>query len=236
VELEEGKEAAMSQVVVQVEEKLKPLGEVVAAKLVTARAMVITDQASYNAVVEMRQTLKTLRDAIEEAHRERKEATNKAHQAAVDAERAELSPVQEAEKVLKALTFAWDAAQEALRRAEQARLDAEAKRKTQEEAIAAAAAAEAAGAPKEEVDSILDNPPPPPPVVAPKAYVAAPRMAGRESWSGKVTDLQALIRFVAANPGFQNLLQVNQTALNQLARSQKSMMKIPGVEALSQRV
>jgi hypothetical protein len=223
-------------IVVQVEEKLKPLGEVVAAKLVTARAMVITDQASYDAVVEMRQTLKTLRDAIEEARRERKKAKHEAWKAEVAAETAELAPVQEAERVLKALTFAWDAAQEALRRAKQAELEAEAKKKAEDEALAAAEAAQAAGAGAQEVEAILETPIVAPPVVAPKAYVAAPRMAGRESWSGKVTDMQALIRFVAANPGFQNLLQINQTALNQLARSQKSMMKIPGVEARSERV
>jgi len=226
----------MAEITVQVEEKERPLSEIVAAKLVQARAMVITDQATYNAVVEMRVQLKALRDAIEEAHREPKEAKYQDWKAEVAAEKSELAPVQEVEGVLKALTFAWDAAQEAARRAEQARLEAEARKKVEDEALAAAEAAQAAGAGAQEVEAILETPIVAPPVVAPKAYVAAPRMAGRESWSGKVTDFQALIRFVAANPAFQNLLQVNQTALNQLARSQKSMMKIPGVEALSQRV
>ena len=226
----------MSEIVVQVEEKERSLSEVVAAKLVVARAMVITDQASYNAVVEMRTQLKALRDAIEQAHAEPKKLKHAAWKAEVALESAELAPVQEVEGVLKAKTFAWDAAQEAARRAEQARLEAEARHRAEEEALAAAIEAEKAGAPAAEVEAVLAQPIIAAPVVAPKTYTPAPRMAGRESWSGRVTDLQALVRFVAANPAFGNLLMVNQTALNQLARSQKSMMKIPGVEAIAQRV
>lgn len=226
----------MSQEVVQVEEKLKPLSEIVAAKLATARALTITDQKSYDAVVEMRTQLKALRDAIEQAHAEPKKAKHTIWKAEVAAETAELAPVQEVEGVLKAKTFAWDAAQEALRRAEQAKLEAEAKKQAEDEALAAAEAAQKAGASAPEVDSILETPIIAPPVVAPRTYQPAPRMAGRESWSGKVTDFMALVRFIAANPGFQNLLEVNQTALNQMARSQKSAMRIPGVEAKSERV
>jgi len=226
----------MSEITVQVEEKLRPLSEIVAAKLVVARALTITDQASYNAVVEMRVQLKALRDAIEQAHAEPKKAKHAVWKAEVAAETAELAPVQEVEGVLKAKTFAWDADQESLRRAEQAKLEAEAKKKAEDEALAAAEAAQEAGAGAQEVDSILETPIIAPPVVAPRTYQPAPRMAGRESWSGKVTDFMALVKFVAVNPGFQNLLEINQTALNQMARSQKQAMRIPGVEARSERV
>jgi len=221
---------------IQVEEKLKPLSEIVAAKLATARALTITDQASYNAVVEMRVQLKALRDAIEAAHALPKQEKHKVWKAEVAAETAELAPVQEVEGVLKAKTFKWDSDQEALRRAEQAKLEAEAKKQAEDEALAAAEAAQQAGAGPSEVEAILESPIIAPPVVAPRTYTPAPRMAGRESWSARVTDFMALVKFVAVNPGFQNLLEVNQTALNQLARSQKQAMRIPGVEAKCERV
>lgn len=226
----------MSEIVVQVEEKERPLSEVVASKLEKARSMTITDQASYNAVVEMRVQLKALRDAIEQAHAEPKKLKHAAWKAEVAAETAELAPVQEVEGVLKVKTFEWDAAQEALRRAEQARLEAEAKKKADDEALAAAEAAQKAGAAPAEVESILETPVVAPPVVAPRTYTPAPRMAGRENWTAELVSLPDVVRFVAANPAFGNLLVLNQTTANQMARAQKSMMKIPGLKARCERV
>ncbi|MCA3233441.1 MAG: hypothetical protein INH06_14215, partial [Cupriavidus sp.] len=39
------------------------------------------------------------------------------------------------------------------------------------------------------------------------------------------------IKFVAAHPEHQHLLDVNQSAINQLAKAQKDAMNLPGVEA-----
>lgn len=247
-------------VTVQVEERERPLAEVVAAKLVTARAMVITDQASYNAVVEMRGTMKALRDAIVTAHEKPKKDKYDVWKAEVAAEAADLVPVTEVEKLLKEKTFKWDADQERKRQAEQARLEAEARKKAEEEALAAAIAAEKAGAPAAEVEAVLAQPIIAAPVVAPRTYTPAPRMAGRESWSAKPAhnhnavaksrqtwdnvpdeDIKALICFVAdriraKDDSYVCALMMSASVLNDKASSQKSMMKIPGVEAKCDRV
>lgn len=63
---------------------------------------------------------------------------------------------------------------------------------------------------------------------------AAPKVSGlstRKNWKARCTDKMALIRFVAAHPEHQHLLEVNQSALNQLAKAQKDAMRIEGVEA-----
>ncbi|QYY30271.1 hypothetical protein K2O51_23150 [Cupriavidus pinatubonensis] len=73
-------------------------------------------------------------------------------------------------------------------------------------------------------------------VTAAPAPVAtsAPKVAGlstRQNWKARLTDKMALIRFVAEHPEHQHLLDVNQSALNQLAKAQKDAMRLPGVEA-----
>ncbi|WP_284459711.1 hypothetical protein [Cupriavidus campinensis] len=63
---------------------------------------------------------------------------------------------------------------------------------------------------------------------------AAPKVAGlstRQNWKARLTDKMALIAFIAQHPEHQHLLDVNQSALNQLAKAQKDAMRLPGVEA-----
>lgn len=72
-------------------------------------------------------------------------------------------------------------------------------------------------------------------IAAPVPLVtAAPKVSGlstRQNWKARLTDKMALIRFIAEHPEHQHLLDVNQSALNQLAKAQKDAMRLPGVEA-----
>jgi hypothetical protein len=64
---------------------------------------------------------------------------------------------------------------------------------------------------------------------------AAPKMDGAHEtgrWSAEVTDKAALVAFVAANPMFLHLLDVNAMALNAQARSLKDAFQIPGCRAI----
>ena len=63
---------------------------------------------------------------------------------------------------------------------------------------------------------------------------AAPKVTGlstRQNWKARCVDKMALIRFIAEHPEHQHLVDINQSALNQLAKAQKEAMRIPGVEA-----
>jgi hypothetical protein len=67
---------------------------------------------------------------------------------------------------------------------------------------------------------------------------AVPKVGGisyRDTYSAKVTDLIALVKFVAANPTHVGLLKANEVALNAQARSLKAQMRIPGVEVVKTR-
>jgi hypothetical protein len=136
---------------------------------------------------------------------------------------------------------------EEARQAEIRRQEAEAKRLAEERALADAVQAEAEGAEPEEVSAILDTPvdvqhfiaPPPPPVqyvapVVPQTYQRAEGVSKpRDNWSAEVTDLHALVKHVAEHPECLNYLAANTVALNQMAKAQKQLMKIPGVRAVN---
>jgi len=106
-------------------------------------------------------------------------------------------------------------------------------------------AAEANGATAAEVQAIIEQPvaepepvyfapvvvpmyiPPPPPPKTTGASTARPWKAAVDT----PADLLLLIRHVAAHPEYSNLLQLNQTALNALAKAQGANLRLPGVRS-----
>jgi hypothetical protein len=137
---------------------------------------------------------------------------------------------------LKQHVIVWDQEQERIRLAEQRRLEEKARKRAEEEQIAAALQAEAEGD-AETAQAIIAEPVYVPPVVVPREPVQKSRLtAGRENWNAQVTDLMALVRAVAAGTASINYLEANMTALNQIARAQKSTMSVPGVKAVMTRV
>lgn len=67
----------------------------------------------------------------------------------------------------------------------------------------------------------------------PSLAVAAPRVAGiherKGQWKGELTDIMAVVKFVAANPAHVGILSINQSALNALARATQGNLVIPGI-------
>lgn len=75
-------------------------------------------------------------------------------------------------------------------------------------------------------------------MTAPIVSDAPSRASGtavKEVWKATVDDKLKLIQHVAANPHLVNLLDINQTALNQMAKSLKSGLNIPGASAYPER-
>jgi len=52
-----------------------------------------------------------------------------------------------------------------------------------------------------------------------------------EVWKARVTDLPALLRFIADNPQYHDWIEVKMTGPNELAKAQRTELRIPGVEA-----
>lgn len=123
----------------------------------------------------------------------------------------------------------WDQLRQARHRAEQEALNAQVKKEAEDHVISQAVSLVEQDQ-TETAEALLAQAP----TVAP-VYIPAPQKAvgltQTKSWEAEVTDLLALVKEVAA--GRQPIIYVlaNQTALNLLAKSQKSHMQIPGVKA-----
>lgn len=159
-------------------------------------------------------------DAIAKAERESIEAEARAERERIAAEfkaRAEAEAKVAAAAIAKAEGVEAKAA--ALRAADEAVIRAAQEQERQKEEVAAM-----------ELSASV--------ITAPVAYIAPAAAAGtsiRETWKAKCNDKAALIKFVSDNPQFLNLLDVNDSALNQLAKAMKQSMKIGGCEAYIER-
>lgn len=60
-------------------------------------------------------------------------------------------------------------------------------------------------------------------------------IAGKTKWKGEVKDKMALIRFVAANPQFEGLVDANESAINKMASALKQAMVVDGVRVYEER-
>ena len=156
--------------------------------------------------------------------------------------------LNEAEAVLKGSMLAYSNEQEQQRRLEQAKLDEAARvererlaaeaAQREEEAKAAAEAGNAVEAERiaseaaalQATASMTTAP-----VVA-QSVEKVSGISTRTNWKAEVTDMLALVKFVAANPHMIDLLQVNTTTLNQHAKATKDNTKIDGVRVYSEQV
>jgi hypothetical protein len=228
--------------------------------VVQANGLAITDAYSYTAAAAwLRDALVPMKRKIQETFRPRIQQAHALHKGLCDDERRFLSPVEGAERVVKAKLAAWEEAETRRRqeaaaaaRREQERLEAEARaqalavearlrKEAEDQRIAEAAQLEQRG---DQVGATkLLEAPVPVPVVTPAAVFApvppvasAPKVEGvsyAETWSAEVTDLALLVKAVAAGEAALTLLQPNTAALNGLARSLKGAMAVPGVRAVS---
>ena len=227
-----------------------------------ARAIKIADQGSLEYAAEELKAIVSLRKEIVDHHAPLRQTTHAAWQAAIAAEARVLEPVAEAERIIKGEIGRYTSEQERIRREEERRireeqerqrLEAEAETKRlQDQATREHEAelerqieeAESLGVSESDIDYLIKSQPAP--IVAPPETVfmplpvAAPTVAPvagistREIWSAEVTSVVQLAAFVGAHPEYANLLAPNMTALNGIARSLKSALKIPGVRAVSQ--
>jgi hypothetical protein len=199
-----------------------------------ARALAITDTVSYAQACEFLKGIKALRTEIAETFEPHIKRAHEAHKALLKEKADAEAPLADAERITKAALVVYDQTQERMRREEQQRLQAELHRQEEERRLQEAIALEAAGETAEAV-AVLDEP-----IAAPVVAVApmTPKVSGisyRETWSAEVTDLSALVAYVATRPEFAGLLTPNMPALNAQARSLKGQLRMPGVKAVCTR-
>lgn len=215
-----------------------------------AKAIVIRTADDYKQAADFKITLAGWRKKITEEFAPMKEAAHKAHKAITAKEGEYLKPITDAEATLKTSIIKWQDEQEAIRRIEQARIEAEARaaaeadRKRREEEAAAIRKAEeeaalnaaiAAGAddvaPLPPVGAYIEPAPYIPPPVAAPTYEKVTGLGITRRWSAEVFDIKKLCRAVADGVVPESYVLPNQVALNQRATADKQSMVIPGVRS-----
>lgn len=200
-------------------------------------ALAITDQDSYNKAVEARVSAKNWLKEAGEFFDSMQKPAYEAYKKILENRKTVCEPVEgHLNKINRAL-IAFDDEQERLRRAEQKRLDEIAFKEAEEKRLADAVHLEQTGADAETVEAVFQAPVvvTDRPVVA-VTYEKSKAVLYRDNWSGEVTDLFALVKAVAKDKSKLNLLQINQPALNSLAKALKETMAIPGVRAVNNKV
>ena len=217
-----------------------------------AKAVKVTDSATYTAAGAI---WKAIGDMIKEVKDTFDPICEAAHKAAVEKRSKYLDPLTDAQKSVKRLMSDYDAEQERIRRAEEARLAEIARKQAEEQALLDAIAAEEDakrnGATAEEAAevsaAVISEPVYVPPVVVPKAV---PKMQGGPvysvRWSASVTDIKALCLAIGTGKASPELVIglnrdretgiVTSPSLNTQATSLKNTLNIPGVTAISRRV
>jgi hypothetical protein len=227
----------------------------------SAAALVIRDSAGFERAAEMLRAIKVYLRRVSDVFDPICDAAFKAHKTACAQRDGMKRHAVEAETAIKGRMATWEQEQERLRREAEAaaqrereRLEAEAlavaqaeqkrlRDEAQEKILREALEHEAAGD-TEAATFLLEEPVyvpvvTPAPVFTPPVRVAAPpRVDGvsfRDTYRAEVTDLMALVQAVAKGQAPLTLLKADETALNGMARSLKTAMKVPGVRVVTSR-
>lgn len=199
--------------------------------------LVITDQPSYDLAVDKRTAatnwLKNAEEffdpAISDAHR--------LHAKLLAQKKSVVEPTQTAIRRINSALIDWDREQERLRLQRQREIEEQARKEAEEQRLADAIQMEEQGAPAEVVEAMIEAPiVSHTPVVAAPTYEKSKSVVYRDNWGGTCDDLFALVKAVAKDKSKLGLLQVNQPALNQMARALKDNFAIPGCRAVNNKI
>lgn len=189
------------------------------------RSWVVATDEDFKALDAYLVGLKELEKSIIADFKDAKDKAFAAHRAICAQEKAHLDKIEEARRIGKPKLLAYEETKEAIRKAEQERLEAEARKKAEDEALARAAAAEKAGD-TETAKAIISEPISVEPV---KAQVMSPKRSTtiQTRWGAVIEDVNLIPR---------EYLIPDMTALNRVAQATKGAIKIPGVKFESRKV
>jgi hypothetical protein len=200
-----------------------------------AKALTITDQFSYDFVVEFGKDASRKEKIILDFYKPRKAAARAVWQQWLDDEKMLLDPISETKRICASKIGTWDAEQARLRAEAQRKADEEAHRMEEEARLALALQAEEEGASEEITEEILSAPTRfIRPVVAPTFQKAA-GVSGRSNWKAEIVDMKALCRAIADGKVPTNYVE-GTPALNSRVRADKENSNIPGVRAVEDRI
>jgi len=201
-----------------------------------AKSLQITNDAICQEAIDYEHGLSALIKEIEATFGPHKDAAHKTWKGLVAEEKRHVDPVEEAKRLIKGKRITYDTEQTRIRKEAEAKLQAEARRLAEEATLRDAIAAEAEGR-LEEAEAILDEPVSVPTVTIAKTTPSAGVSGAiREIWSARVVNKMDVIKAVLAGQASPELIDINMTVANGLARSLKLSLNVPGLIAESRKV
>jgi hypothetical protein len=197
----------------------------------TAVVDVESHAVALNRVRALRAAEKVITDYFEPARR----AADEAKREILRARDGLIAPITAARSIYDRKAGDYEAEQRRIAEQEQRRLEAEARKREEERQLQDAIDAEARGDEQEAAQIMSES------VTTPVIQIQ-PRVAQVEGvssqtrWSAEVSDLLALVQYVAAHPEWISLLEPSMPNLNRLAVAQRQALSIPGVKAVSKTV
>jgi hypothetical protein len=192
-----------------------------------AKGLAIVDQESLELAALYIKELKAVVREIEAKRTDMKSPVLEAGRR-IDANASEAkAPLLRALAILEPRYTGYIEEQRRLRREEQHRLEEAARKAAEEEQLAAAIAAEKAGASPAEVDAIANETPMVPMPVAPPRVQRVAGVSTATNYSAECIDKAAFLKWALAFRQY-GVIDVNEPALNALARSQRDSFNVPG--------
>lgn len=196
-----------------------------------AQAVFITDQRTYDLVIEALLANKELQKMAEDHHRPMISKAYAAHRESTAMLNRVIEPLQEAERTYKLKIGTWDAEQRRIQAEQERKIkEAEAQRAA-EEAERIIEEAEAAGAPPEEVKELIREVETRP-IIVPRAaptYTPAKGVSSAPVLKGRVDSFALLVDYVAKNRQYLSILAVDDSALQKLVKALGRNFSMPGV-------
>jgi len=189
----------------------------------------ITDDAQFREAAEFRKLVNGFKKEAILKCKPLRDSTTKAWKEAIKLLDDAIAPFDQAMDILDAPMAAWMREQERLRRLEEERLLAEAKKQQEDDQIAMAEEAAKSGD-HDRAEAILAQPvPPPAPVLIPKAAPVAGVSFVKYYGVSEVIDLPRLAQACLDGDAPMEAIEPNLTYLKKMATATKGTAKIPGV-------
>lgn len=203
-----------------------------AAIVSAAEGLAITTAEELEASSELLQTLKGRQKALNDLRLSITRPMDAAKKRVLELFQPAMERLAMAERTFKGAVLTYTQEQERLRREAQAKLDAEAERERlrlleaaeEHRGLAQSGVAEQL---EQEAQTVQA------PTVAPAETPTGP-VHVRVTWHAELTDLTALAQAYAQNPAAGVLVLPNMPVLNEMARTLKGDLTIPGVKAVSE--
>jgi hypothetical protein len=194
--------------------------------LETARAIVVSDAASYETACKLSQECAKRIKHVEAEFADAREKTHAAWKAVTTLIASLVDPMKKARELIDGKTVKWYREDKERKIIEEMRRVEEERKRLEEERLRNAVALEEAG--RADIAEALFAEP----VAAPVVEIEKPVVkcsAYRENWQFEVLDFPALVKAVAEKRTNIGFLMANESALRAQAKSLKAACSIPGV-------